>query len=47
MIINPKIHMETNLQVAIVNVSSWGTLMGKKGEKSTTLRPMNSLCHET
>ena len=42
-----KIHMETNLQVAIVNVSSWGTLMGKKDGKSTTLRPMNSLCHKT
>ena len=42
-----KIQMETNLQVAAVGVSSWGTLMGKKDGKSTTLRPMNSLCHET
>jgi len=42
-----KIQTETNLQVVVVGVSSWGTLMGKKGEKSTTLRPMNSLCHET
>ena len=41
-----KIHTETNLQVTIVDVSSWGTLLGKKDGKSTTLRTMNSLCHE-
>ena len=33
---------KTNLQVTVVGVSSWGTLMGKKDGKSTILRPMNS-----